>query len=109
MRGVPGRTSSVVFLIYLVFAVLVPLLMLFSPHKPSPFGWQMFSYPAPTPDFEVSMANGGRRPLHLSEVALPGRGDIDYAVVVPPHVCRTMDVVEVIVILGEERRVWRCG
>ncbi|GIU93079.1 MAG: hypothetical protein KatS3mg011_1985 [Acidimicrobiia bacterium] len=109
MRGVPSRIRSAVFVVYLLFTVLVPLLMLFSPHKPSPFGWQMFSYRATSPDFEVVMADGRRRPLHLSEVALPGRGDVDYAVVVPPHVCRTMDVVEVVVVLGEERRVWHCG
>jgi len=84
MRRRPRVAQFVV--LYLVLESILPGVILLE--GGSQFRWAMFENYRPVPRFAVE-TTGGVSVVELDDIVVRARGDVDYAEVVPPHLCAT--------------------
>ena len=65
--------------------VLLPLLQV--ARGAEHFRWRMFGDVHQLPTFEVIDAEGRRSPVAPADYTAALRGDVDYATLLPPHLC----------------------
>lgn len=80
------RLTLVVFSAVILFQLGVPLAQLWAP-RPARWGWQMYAtLPAPL-TFSVVLHNGTVQPIDPAAYITLQRTEIDFATVLPPHLC----------------------
>ncbi|NOT00826.1 MAG: hypothetical protein HOP29_09380 [Phycisphaerales bacterium] len=92
-NSIPIREHAPATALCLVFAavpIIVPLVQL-PADRPARFGWQMYSGIKIIPQFEVIGADGGMRPITLTDFVANVRADLRYDDVLPKHLCRVLD------------------
>lgn len=72
--------------VFLAVQLLVPALALFGP-RPARFAWQMYSGARTQASFAIVQADGATVDVALSDYLGKPRLDIDFATVLPAHIC----------------------
>jgi hypothetical protein len=75
--------------VFVTLQVAVPLVKLASP-RPARFGWHMWSARWRPATFVVVMRDGTKRPADLARHVGRGRGEMELAAALPPHLCRVV-------------------
>jgi hypothetical protein len=83
------RLTLAVFSAIVVFQLGVPLAQLWAP-RPARWGWQMYATLSSTPTFTVVLKTGTVQPVDPAAYVTLMRTEIDFATVLPPHICHMM-------------------
>lgn len=101
------RLIGALIVVYLTVQVVVPVLM--RRGEANRFAWEMFAIARSTPSFTLVTSAGREYDLRVSDLVAVPRVDVDYAELLPPHLCRiTPEARAVIVHLEGSQTRWDC-
>ncbi len=104
---VPELARVFVFVLIMASMIALPLVQLSA--GADRFGWRMFSQVKPLPEFTVVDSSGDETLVDAAVYTANLRGDIDFGVALPPHLCSVIpDAVAVEVVVQSTESVYDC-